>query len=837
MAKPKQPAATPAAAATSRTPRAAAAAATLHIATMKPSSSSSPSRAAPTAAGGHHNNTSQLPMAAQSDPELCALLHRLQNRAETALRRRIKQVDADVDATVQDCARVALAIVADVDQQRAELDTRHRQIWDDLGARVTDAHAQLALLVAEFQDAVERICAEYAALTDELRIFERFEQADESIARTHGGTGLGLSICQSLCVLMHTQLHVESTLGAGSHFFFEAEFATASSMDVARSDLVLAPAHLLPPETLRIGLLRCNHVGPMGGEEREFLDHVLRPQLNSYGTVTQYSTAMAPDLTCADPAVDVLISQRDTWPQFDHPAAMKHMLAVQVPFLLVCSSTADMPPSPCPATVMLITRPYKQGHLMRAMFSIVRAARARRAAGQPDMEIKFDPETWIVKTGDGVNLIDELPMPAKITYPDKRYDMKMDSNVKLGNLDQVGRLLRELSSPEGISNDIGNIEIHTKMGVTVFGMHLYGPDSIAAVKKYDLRGLSFAKIFDNMIDPKKTLPGYLGQPASKDPTLEKYPRPKPRETGPIVVKSIAMTTTDKGFTVTADIDYDSALPFQVNLPDRAETALRRRIKQVDADVDATVQDCARVALAIVADVDQQRAELDTRHRQIWDDLGARVTDAHAQLALLVAEFQDAVERICAEYAALTDELVQLDADYLAAARLPPTEPTGTAVSALQFAAPVAPPTPYTACRSTTAAMWGMSSLEVTPMRPAAGLFTARMAVDSPRSVAPPPPPRSFGWPLGPGMEVFANRRVSGGMDGFEATRRIIDFFAHMPPARPDPPPIILGLSADAMEEQEMHGMQCGMTAYLRKPLLKKDIMSILAKFGAASPHT
>ncbi|KAJ3368335.1 hypothetical protein GGF31_006426 [Allomyces arbusculus] len=183
-----------------------------------------------------------------------------------------------------------------------------------------------------------------------------------------------------------------------------------------------------------------------------------------------------------------------------------------------------------------------------------------------DMEIKFDPETWIVKTGDGVNLIDELPMPAKITYPDKRYDMKMDSNVKLGNLDQVGRLLRELSSSEGISNDIGNIEIHTKMGVTVFGMHLYGPDSIAAVKKYDLRGLSFAKIFDNMIDPKKTLPGYLGQPSPKDPTLEKYPRPKARETGPIVVKSIGMTTTDKGFTVTADIDYDSALPFQVSLP-------------------------------------------------------------------------------------------------------------------------------------------------------------------------------------------------------------------------------------------------------------------------------
>ncbi|KNE70584.1 hypothetical protein AMAG_14710 [Allomyces macrogynus ATCC 38327] len=417
------------------------------------------------------------------------------------------------------------------------------------------------------------------------RIFERFEQADESIARTHGGTGLGLSICQSLCVLMHTQLHVESTLGAGSHFFFEAEFATASSMDVARSDLVLAPAHLLPPETLRIGLLRCNHVGPMGGEEREFLDHVLRPQLNSYGTVTQYSTAMAPDLTCADPAVDVLISQRDTWPQFDHPAAMKHMLAVQVPFLLVCSSTADMPPSPCPATVMLITRPYKQGHLMRAMFSIVRAARARRAAGQP------------------VHAVDE--------------GAAVDP-----------KLSRDRNGSESSTRSVVAVDASTS------------------------------------------------------------PLPPP-----------SRTSRPSG-----------ALPSV----------------------------CVRGSPS-----------------------GGGAAAAPAGLAVLVVDDNPINRRMM-----------------------------GRIITALGH--------------HVTMAENGREAVELVVREPFAFVFMdVRMPI----------------------------------MDGFEATRRIIDFFAHMPPARPDPPPIILGLSADAMEEQEMHGMQCGMTAYLRKPLLKKDIMSILAKFGAASPHT
>ncbi|KAJ3368333.1 hypothetical protein GGF31_006424 [Allomyces arbusculus] len=211
-----------------------------------------------------------------------------------------------------------------------------------------------------------------------------------------------------------------------------------------------------------------------------------------------------------------------------------------------------------------------------------------------------------------------------------------------------------------------------------------------------------------------------------------------------------------------------------HLQNRAETALRGKIKQVDAEVEGVIQDCARGAQAIVADVDQQRAELDARHRQIWDGLDVRAADAHAQLALLDAEFQDEVDRICTEYAALTEELAQLDADYLAAVRLPPasantTATMGAVVPVPQFAAPVAPPTPYTARRPSTAAMWGMSSSEGTPVRPAAGLFTARMVMESPRQTSTL---QAYRWPLGPGMETLANRPVSGGVLGPDANRRM-----------------------------------------------------------------
>ncbi|MBU1365024.1 MAG: PAS domain S-box protein [Gammaproteobacteria bacterium] len=113
---------------------------------------------------------------------------------------------------------------------------------------------------------------------DQSRLFQAFEQSDNSMTRKYGGTGLGLAISKRLASLMGGSIGVDSQPGAGSTFWFTARLKKAAAGFEATDQAV----DQLPEESLK-----ARHAGArvLLAEDEPINQEVSRELLESAGLV------------------------------------------------------------------------------------------------------------------------------------------------------------------------------------------------------------------------------------------------------------------------------------------------------------------------------------------------------------------------------------------------------------------------------------------------------------------------------------------------------------------------------------------------------------------------
>lgn len=201
-------------------------------------------------------------------------------------------------------------------------------------ARVTDRHDDTVTLRVEVQDTGIGI-----ATIDQARLFQPFEQVDNSRTRNYGGTGIGLAISKRIVEMMNGRIGVRSQPGKGSTFWFVLSLPLAESASTR-----IETAEPETPDNAQLHDL-CAGMRILVVEDDAVNQLVISDLLDAVGLTAEIAGDGQQALELVDPERHALVLMDVHMPNMDGVTAVKEMRKqhrlLHLPILAVTANAFD----------------------------------------------------------------------------------------------------------------------------------------------------------------------------------------------------------------------------------------------------------------------------------------------------------------------------------------------------------------------------------------------------------------------------------------------------------------------------------------------------------------
>ncbi|KAI9137630.1 hypothetical protein BKA69DRAFT_1096599 [Paraphysoderma sedebokerense] len=128
----------------------------------------------------------------------------------------------------------------------------------------------------------------------------------------------------------------------------------------------------------------------------------------------------------------------------------------------------------------------------------------------------------------------------------------------------LARIVSEMSQ-SGLADSLSTMSIQGKIALSALGIKWYS--DLQVERKIPLKDVTFTNLASAVLD-NTSWPGAISEifPSEADPTLEKYPRPAPKELKIPPINLTRISFVDNGLTIDTEILFDNFLPINTQIP-------------------------------------------------------------------------------------------------------------------------------------------------------------------------------------------------------------------------------------------------------------------------------